>query len=325
MNELQESTSYQELAERHNAAYVAFQAMYALRNPLPTAPELPERPAPPAAAELNRFDVFVTGILLFGSAVVSMTRTTQEFAGNSVEFGNILVGFFAFVMLEVAGVSYAYFRTKFDYTERRHAEVLKWIERGLVLALVTAIFANLHQALQQHDVDIPLFNVINIVLGGFAPPLLAFIAGDILGSLVVRQRKEQRRLDEQYQRQTDDWKDTVAALRQDHEAQIANWRDELNASWYASPLYKKVRVQVVKDETLPSALPSVSVSNQTDSRQTAYGFSRTSDGAQRVVEWLSEHPDDSALPLRTLGERVGVNKDTASKGLKMWRVEQNAV
>lgn len=309
---------YERLVQRRNAAYAAFEAMYKVQNPPPSTPVQPEPPARPADAALNKFDVGIMALLLFGAAVVSMTRTTAEFAGTNPQFGNYVVGFFAFVMLEVAGVAYAYFRTKLNYSDKRHGEVLGWIERGLVLALITAIFANLHQGMKAHGIELPFLNVVNAALGSFAPPVLAFIAGDILGSLVVRQRVENRKLQEAYESQMREWREAVAGLNAAWQVQLTEWRDGLNRSFAANADRLGAKIEVSK----PVPPPSVSVQPvQLSAGHTGHGqgYVRESKASMFVRKHLDNHPEDLSIPVRDLAEKLSVGKSTVATVVREYK------
>ncbi len=290
MSELQ---VYDDLAQRRNAAYVAFKAMYELQNPPPTHP-------PPA--QLSRVDVIVIGALLVGSAIVSASRTIAEYSNGKLDFGYLLVGFAGFVMLEMAGVAYAYYRTKLNYNSARHESVLKWVERGLALALVTAILANLHQSLKQHGIDISLLNVINAALSGYAPPVLAFIAGDVLGSMAVKMMQEQKQ------------------ARTKYEGEVTVWREGLNRAFsaYAPKLNAQIRIDTppVPDLSngISNGIPAENRSLEPSSSipaESTLGHRKNRNARSLAEEWFDAYAGDvNAIDAETIYKQLGIGKST---------------
>lgn len=284
---------YDDLAQRRNAAYVAFKAMYELQNPPPSEP-------PPA--QLSRVDVIVIGALLVGSAIVSASRTIAEYSNGKLDLGYLLVGFAGFVMLEMAGVAYAYYRTKLNYNSARHESVLKWVERGLALALVTAILANLHQSLKQHGIDIGLLNVINAALSGYAPPVLAFIAGDVLGSMAVKMMQDQKQ------------------ARTKYDGEVTVWREGLNRAFaaYAPKLNAQIRIE-------PSAIPDLSngISNgipletgtaeasKSLPSESTLGHRKQPNARSLAEEWFDQYLGDlNAIDAKAICTELGIGKST---------------
>lgn len=286
-------TQYDEFAAKHQAAYAAFTAIYASKQP------------PPEIGAAQGIDYFVIGglfVVAVASVIVSGSRTIPEFGGG-------VVGMAAFTMLEIGSIMAGYFRTTKYYDRRRHDNVKVMVSAALALMVVTMLAANIHAVLKDTGV-IPLDSWINtaiLLLVAASAPITVWLTGDILGTEVAWYRnrdKEARRV---------------------YEERLMEWREGLNGAWKSEKSSWDISVKRLSKE--PEKLPSVSVypvSTQTDNRQTGYGYNRQASGADKVVDWLNEHPEDISLPLRSLGERVGVNKDTASKGRRVWQDKAQA-
>jgi hypothetical protein len=103
----------------------------------------------------------------------------------------------------------------------------------------------------------------------------------------------------------------------EYSAKLVELQAKINSAW------KRYEKDSQADTRQTALLSAPVLSEQTDTRQTprlsGYGYTRTSDGQKRVVEYLTAHPDEAALPLRTLADRIGVNKDTVSAGRRLWQ------
>jgi hypothetical protein len=281
---------YDDLTARYEAAYAAHEKMYTLKVPLPAAPQ-------GARADWTIIGTLIA--LVMASVIVSGSRTIHEFGGG-------VVGFAAFVMLEVGIVAYGYIAIKRSpYSAARHEHVQRRMRAGMLLALFVAIAANMHAVLRPQDTDTSaLSSIVNIainVLVAISAPVLAFIAGDVLGMEAVAARSARQRAQAEY------------------DAAMAHWREGMNKAWATQKARLGIRVEVMADADSQADVSAPRLSVQTDSRQTGYGFTRTSDGARRVADHLQQYPADADLTLRALGERVGVNKDTAAKGKAIWK------
>jgi len=281
---------YDEFAARHDAAYRTFCTIYEREKP------------PPVMVPPDRESVFIpiaVVVMVIASVIVSGSRTVLEFGGG-------FIGLSAFIMVECTIVAFAFFRTRTGFTDKRVDDVRKLATFGLILAFIVAVGANIHAVLKAEGVFITdTINTLILALVGFSAPTLAFISGDIMAVETLRNTYRARK------------------AKADYEAALSDWRTEMNRAWAKGQTKYGIRVERLSDETdklpAPSAVSVYSDRQQTDSRQTGYGYSRQASGTQTVVNWLTEHPEDAGLPLRALGERIGVNKDTASKGRRAWQ------
>ena len=283
---------YDEFAAKHAAAYAAFCTIYERENP------------PPVQPVVERESVFVpiaVVVMVLASVIVSGSRTVAEFGGG-------LIGLSAFVMVECGIVAFAFFRTRTGFTNKRMDDVRKLATLGLILAFVVGVGANIHAVLKAEGVGISdTVNTLILVLVGFSATTLAFISGDIMAVETLRNTY------------------LVRKAQTDYQVALSEWRDGMNRAWDSRQKKWGIRVEKLSDETdkLPApSTPSVYTDRQqTDSRQTGFGYSRQPSGAQTVVDWLTQHPEDAELPLRELGTRAGVNKDTAAKGRRAWQAQ----
>lgn len=280
-------TQYDRFAAKHAMAYAAFCDIYQREKP------------PPSMPSLDRESVFIPiaiVVMVIASVIVSGSRTVLEFGGG-------FVGLSAFVMVECTIVAFAFFRTRTGFTDKRIDNVRKLATLGLILAFIVAVAANIHAVLKSEGIFISdTINTLILALVGFSAPTLAFISGDIMAVETLRNTYRVRK------------------AKADHAVALAEWRAEMNRAWAKSQSKYGIRVERLSDEIDKLPVPSVySDRQQTDSRQTGHGYSRQASGAQMVVDWLTDHPEDAGLTVRELGARVGVNKDTASKGRRAWQ------
>jgi hypothetical protein len=289
---MSELTQYDEMQARFAAAYEYHVQTYSIKNP------------PPAEPQDEGFDRIVVGglaLLVLSSVIVSGSRTIDEFGGG-------LIGWSAFAMLELGVVTYAYVRTKRHYDEEKHKSLKRQMTGGMLLALVVAVVANIHATAKQNDVYIAdWINTIISLLVAISAPVLAFIAGDILGMEAVATQSRQSK-----------------AMKQWRE-EMERWREGLNRSWDAQKARLGIVVEVKPDVSAQTD------ADKTDNRQTLpapSGFTRTPDGQRKVIEYLNQYPEDAALPSRQLAVRiaertgVSVGHDTANKGRNAWRNQQ---
>lgn len=283
---------YDEFAQQYEAAYRAFAATYELRTP---RPELPRR-------RLENVGVLLAlAIMLIAQVWVSGSRTI-------VEFGD--VGFAAFMMLELGMVSYAFIRTSRRYDEKRKAEVMRWINAGLLLSFIVLLSGNIDATLRQKNIHLP--EEINIAIQlaiAVSAPLLAFITGDVLGMYSAATTNQRR------------------AEKQRYDTAVAAWSEGLAKSWKSQKSRWGVQIEVVREPVrirpeLPDRASAVRPSDMdTDGHGhgTGYGYSKRTDARTQVWTYLKQNPDAADLPVRELAEMIGVGKSTAAEVLRDWR------
>ena len=181
---------FEDRALIHNAGLASFRSMYEATNP------------PPMKAILRRESVFVPialCIMIVASVLVSGSRTVIEFGGG-------IVGVSAFVMLEGAIVTYAFFRTRLNFDDSRMESVRRLANRGLSLSFVVAVAANVHSVIRGAGIETPPMVTITIlILVAVSAPTLAFISGDIMALEMMRNGYRQRKLDDEYETALTGW------------------------------------------------------------------------------------------------------------------------
>lgn len=236
------------------------------------------------------------GIIAIGAALVSGAHSVPAIFATipalvPSPFRELLSlsGFSIFELLIFAGSMY-----------RRDSRYAGW---GLLISVAGALAANIGssiQAVAENGGD--LLSLIVALVLAFIAPLAAFLAGEMVHHLYA-----------QHARMIESANAITDQKRRDLDATI-------NAQYarYLKGLSTPSNVSVLSAQTdSRQTMPALS-STQTDSRQTGFGYSRASDGQSKVIAHLTANPDDAKLTLRVLGERAGVNKDTAAKGLKIW-------
>jgi hypothetical protein len=278
---MSELTQYDEMQARFAAAYEYHVQTYSIKNP------------PPAEPQDEGFDRIVVGglaLLVLSSVIVSGSRTIDEFGGG-------LIGWSAFAMLELGVVTYAYVRTKRHYDEEKHKSLKRQMTGGMLLALVVAVVANIHATAKQNDVYIAdWINTIISLLVAISAPVLAFIAGDILGMEAVATQSRQSK-----------------AMKQWRE-EMERWREGLNRSWDAQKARLGIVVEVKPDRQAAEIdvnlrkLPSIA---------------RPSPKMKKAIEWLRQHPEHLETESRVLAEMIGVSHTLANDARKVVKYEMD--
>lgn len=271
---------FEERALIQNAGYAAFKSMYETTTP------------PPKRTVIQRESVFVPValcIMIVASVLVSGSRTVLEFGGG-------LVGVSAFVMLEGAIVTYAFFRTRLNFDDSRMESVRKLANRGLGLSFTVAVAANVHSVIRGAGIETPSIVTITIlILVAISAPTLAFISGDIMALELMRNSYRARKLDEAYNIAMDAWNEN---LRQ------AFMRDKHR-------LFGKM--EPIKVEKIEAEIP-VNYSNLQEN--TRFVPSRK---LQLALDYFDLHPEDLSTESRKLQDVIGVSHTTINKAQRMKR------
>lgn len=284
--------AYDHFVEQHEAAYAAFKAIYVQKSPPPERQK---------AKREHIISLIALGFLVSASVIVSGSRTIAEFGGG-------VVGASAFVMLELGIVTYAYVRTNSSDLETNRENVLKLLKRGLWLAFLVALAANLHHTLKGEGFQSEIVDVVIAGLLAIGAPTLALISGDVAAMLVAMDRASQREADALY------------------DQALADWKDSLNASWNANKSRWGIRIEVEPEPVRLSsadgqtrALPAdVRPSDQADGRghATGQGYNKRTDARTTVQAHFDAHPEDVNLTVREIAEKLGVGKTTVADVLR---------
>lgn len=276
---------YSEFEQRHQAAIAAFRTIYESQNPLPEK----------AAVEKDSVFVPVALVLMIAaSVIVSGSRTIVEFGGG-------LIGFSAFVMLEIGIVAYAFFRTRRNFNEDKVNGVRKLATFGLALAFAVAVAANVHAVLKEKGVALAdWLNTGILVMVSISAPTLALISGDVLALESMANTVKTRKAEREYQ------------------AAMAEWRKQFNGSWNAQKSRWGVRVEALSDEDSNGIQRNSIGMNGMESREivpsaSTLGHSKQPQASKIVRDYLAEHPEAADMNPIELAAMLNVGKSTAYK------------
>lgn len=273
-------STYDVLAAKHNAAYAAFRAIYETRLP------------PPPEPKFQRESVFVPValvVMIIASVFISGSRTVLEFGGG-------LAGIAAVAMLEGAIISYAFFRTRLNFNDERMEAVRVLANRGLALAFVVAVAANVHSVIKGAGIETPPVITISILLlVAVSAPTLAFISGDIMALELMRNGYKERKLQAAYQES------------------LTAWAEGLNEAWGREKSRWGVNVKI---EAAPVSIPTLSngiplESNENQPSKSTLGHTKQPDATPIVEAYFIANPDmlSNGKPLE-IARELGVGKST---------------
>jgi hypothetical protein len=235
MSELQ---VYDQHATRYERAYAAFCKVYDLEHEKPVAPKwwsgLPWLMVP-------------FGIIAAAGIALSAFRTAPVFG----QIAEAMVGVnlaaveavLAVITIDVFIVAsrYAHVLSEAHEGKLSSASVREWMTRGFWVAFSVAVLANIYASIIHVPVIATIKPAADLVIAlavGVCAPLLAFIAGDILGMLWVRSEAQR------------------AELRATYRAARETYLDAREKSWNARKADYGVRIRV--EAPPPTALPSAS-------------------------------------------------------------------
>lgn len=274
-------SQYDELAARHNAAYAAFKAIFETRTPPPLRP---------VVLRDSLFIPVALCIMIIASVLVSGSRTVLEFGGGAV-------GVSAFVMLEGAIVTYAFFRTRINFDDSRMEQVRTLANRGLVLSFAVAVAANVHSVIKGAGIETPAIVTIAIlILVAISAPTLAFISGDIMALELMRNSYKARKAEAEYS------------------AAYGQWATDLNTAWTREKSRWGVKVEVEAAPALSNGVNPVKSSNLLEN--TRFVPSRK---LQLALDYFDIHPEHLGEESRKLVEIIGVSHTTINKAQRMKR------
>ena len=223
---------------------------------------------------------------------------------------SLAIALAAFVMVEIGIITFAYSATESAIHKDELHRVRAFTNAGKWFIAFIMLIANIYYVLQSNNVipaDIGgMWHGVRIVIYlaiGASAPVVAFITGDILAIDVLKHRSRQKTAQELY------------------EQQMVEWREGLNEAWSKAKgkWGANVDIQVsTPKQTIqtPPQLSSVVSSEQTDSRQSGYGFKRASSAVDMATEWLIANPDKLDLSVRELADMIGVGKDSVARAKK---------
>lgn len=281
---------YDDFVAQHTAAYEAFVTIHKSRYAMPEKP---------VVRQDSIFIYISLIVMIVACIIVSGHRTVDEFGGG-------WVGLAAFVMLECGIVSYAFFLTRRNFKESQLDNTRRLAIGGLILALLTALAANVHSVMREQGVVMPEWISTGIlVFVSISAPTLAFISGDMLALETMGVEVRRKRAEKNY-----------------GEA-LSKWHEDLQSSWNSQKSKWGIRVEKLQDHSnsipviplerngmeKPQSLPSRSI----------LGHSKQPQASVIVREHLDTNPDAIQLDPRELATLLGVGKSTAYKIVMEYR------
>lgn len=283
------SFDYDGLAQQVIRAQAAFRQIYEQTNPAPLPPS--------GRARRDWLGRAALLLVMGGAVIVSGSHTVTVFSiGKSNS-----IGMAAFVMLELGLFIFSFIYTRDTYRSRDDVQVLGYLKRGMQATFIVLIFGNVSDVLQANGFATgSLWIVITFVVSmgvALSAPVVAYIVGHTLAMLIVQDNALDRK------------------AREDYDKARQAWIDEFMRVWNTQKSRWGATVSVMSDhERLPVSTDRLlSVSTQTDSRQTGAGYSRVSSAVDKAHAWLVDNPDKAGLPVRELAELIGVGKDSVAK------------
>lgn len=242
--------------------------------------------------------------LVIASVIVSASHTIPAFLdtieGGIADWLKLVIALAALVMVEVGMLVLAYVLSR-RLADVDAGHINTQLKRGLGLAFVLALLANLHSTLAPRFGETEhwdKFSFLVFVLMGVSAPTLAYIAGEVFGLTTLK-----------------DERDNADAM--------SDWHTKREVAWEAAlAKYQRDMVKVARpvsgvDPAL-SARPSAELSaGQADTDKsghgTGQGYTKRTDAREQVRRWLTENPDDLALNVRDLAGKIGVGKSTVAE------------
>ena len=301
-------------------------------------------PPKPKAALTPRWLKVAILVVFLASAIVSGSHTVPTIAETILfEEGTLiddlatqqLIAILGFVMVECATFVAAYMSVLHAGKRRKLLRIV------LFFTMTVAISGNLYSTTKALAVngDTPFLTLITAGALGLGAPTIALLMGEIFAQVKVEDDDRVREAKDEYQTAL---KRLDAAILQAHQKYIKDTEAKLEALHAKQEAERKEEARLAREEAArlsqeeadrqarlaserlsaqtqtPDRQEPVSKSNQTDDRHSGFGFNRTSDGKQQVVEYLKTHPEHVNLSLRELGGVCGVNKDTAGAGKRLY-------
>ncbi len=273
--------NYEELAQRHNAAYSAFCSIYEAKNPPPKKPKV--------TRDLVSLLIMAGMILVMvASIVVSSSRTIEEFGGNTI-------GKAAFLMVEGGIMAYAFFRARRNTKTSKFEDARQLATAGLGLAFFVGIGANIDTSLKNHGILLPeAVKVIINLLVGFSAPVMAFISSDVLALEVMAGEAKRRQAETEY------------------EALKTAWMEKRNSSWASQQKNWGVRVEISVPELSNGNSNGIPLEENRPALPVAstLGHSKAPDASKKVREYFQEHPEALELNPVEVAALLEVGKST---------------
>lgn len=233
-------------------------------------------------------------IVLAGSAL-SALRTAPVFiqiAGLTVgpEVA-IAEGILAMIAIDMAAVLFRFAIILLDRQNREtEAAITRRVKVGFWIAFLTQAIAQIYAVRGIATVFAGIAAGLELAIAlaaALSGMVLAFTTGEIMAVLWMRAQAARERADQEYRAAVDEW---FRSMRH-------SWNRKKVSMGIETPLLRQRLSAVVTDNA--------------DSREPA------SPSVTKALTWLQTHPDATGLPVRTIADMAGVNRDAVSRARRM--------
>jgi hypothetical protein len=280
---------YDSMAQRVIQAQTAFRQIYEQTNPAPLPPS--------GRAKRDWLGRMTLVLVMLGAVIVSGSHTVTVFSIGKTGF----VGGAAFIMLELGLLIFSFQHTRETYRSRDDVRVVGFLNTGARVTFGVLVVGNVFDVLQVNGFATgALWTVISFAVSlsvALSAPVVAYIVGHTLAMLIVQDNALDLR------------------ARADYEKAKATWIEEFMRVWNANKNRWGATVTVESDTPRLTVSDNrlLSMSTQTDSRQTGSGYNRVSSAVDKAYQWLVDNPDKMDMSVRELADVIGVGKDSVAK------------
>ena len=249
-----------------------------------------------------------------GAITLASLRTASMFfaaaAGSDtlLKYGEAIS---AVVTVEVGIVVFAAIRAEQENSKHTDDEQKATIKVSLTrlwwgegLALVISVMAGLGVSFNGFGLKVPFFLwALSIAIGAGAS-IIAAVSGDILGAMLAR------------------FGNIRDKMNRDYIAELADWRDNLTASWEKSPEREIARNNITATRNQLRAgrafsSPVRSVRQRTGANPT--NQLSISPVAQKIFAYLQENSNGTIPGCKQVQDALGVSRGYASEQIRIWK------
>jgi len=298
---------YDEITARLNAAFEGFKRAYEVMNPPPVKPQ--DKNFKPTAKH------FGMTLGLVGAVIVSVSHTVPIFLGvesishvkiASIEF---IIALAIFVMLEMGIISFGYSSTESEGTTDTAKKVRRFTRGGMWYVVTIAILANVYYVLSS-NIEIPsegvlawiweFARVVIFLLIGASAPVVAFINGDILAIDVLKQRSANRKAQEKYQSEYEEW---YSSMLNSWNAQKKKWGGQVNVQ--INSVNHSLN-SIDERHSLPHSVNHSMNGANEQGYSANVGYSKKMNARDIIKQWFEDNPKfvDSDDTVDSLHQRI---------------------
>jgi len=235
-------------------------------------------------------------LIAFAGSALSALRTAPVFiriAGlTDGPEAAIAEGILAMIAVDLAVVAFRYVLVLLEYRGRESdAAITGRVKMGFWVAFTTQTIAQIYavrgiaEMLNRFSGWLELGVALTAALSGM---VLAFVTGEIMAVLWMRAQAAREQADLKYRQDTDEW------------------LESMRRSWNRKKAALGIEASALRQRL------SESVTDRAADRPDAISPSVT-----KALTWLRENPDATVLPVRTIADMAGVNRDAVSRARRM--------